>query len=63
MQVKGVVLPVTSFQVKVILPAFRSDALAFFIFALKKASASDRNVGMITNNQKLVFGEPPISHA
>ena len=40
-----------------------SDALAIFIFTLKKASASDQNVGKITNNQKVVPGESLLSHA
>ena len=32
------------------------------IFALKKASGSDRNAGRIANSQKLVSREPPLAH-
>jgi len=41
---------------------FRPDALAFFIFALKKARASGRNVGKVFNPVlKLVFKNYPFS--
>ena len=33
------------------------------LFTLKKASASKQNVGKITNNWKLVWRQPPFSHA
>jgi len=35
----------------------------YWIFALKKASAFNRIVGKFANSQKLVFREPPLSHA